>query len=297
MRTMIALVNRNRKLFFRDKGMLLSSLITPIILIVLYGTFLANVYKDSFQSALPEFMSVSDKLINGTVAAQLTAALLAVSCVTVTFCVNLTMIQDKANGTIRDFNVSPVKKPIVYLGYFFSTVLNSLMVNGLALILCLGYVAMMGWYLSVTDVIMLVVDIIVLVLFGCVLSSIVCYPLKTQGQMSAVGTIVSAGYGFVCGAYMPISNFGSGLQKILSFLPSTYGTSMLKNHMLRGVFAKMRINGFPDEVVSSIADSLDCNPVLGGNVVSTGGMLLIMLGSVVLFGVIYLIMTALTKKR
>ncbi len=297
MRTMIVLVNRNRKLFFRDKGMLLSSLITPIILIVLYGTFLANVYKDSFQSALPEFMSVSDKLINGTVAAQLAAALLAVSCVTVTFCVNLTMIQDKANGTIRDFNVSPVKKPVVYLGYFFSTVLNSLMVNGLALILCLGYVAMMGWYLSVTDILLLIVDIIILVLFGSVLSSIICYPLKTQGQMSAVGTIVSAGYGFICGAYMPISNFGSGLQKVLSFIPSTYGTSMLKNHMLRGVFEEMRASGFPDDVVTGIADSLDCNPVFCGNVVSPAMMLLIMLGSVVLFGVIYLIMTALTKKR
>ena len=32
------------------------------------------------------------------------------------------------------------------------------------------------------------------------------FPLTTQGQLSAVGTIVSAGYGFICGAYMPISN-------------------------------------------------------------------------------------------
>ena len=51
MRTFITLIERNRKLFFRDKGMLLSSLITPIILIVLYATFLAKVYKDSFLSS------------------------------------------------------------------------------------------------------------------------------------------------------------------------------------------------------------------------------------------------------
>ena len=49
--------------------MLLFSLITPVILIVLYATFLANVYKDSFLSALPDAVQVSDKLINGTVAA------------------------------------------------------------------------------------------------------------------------------------------------------------------------------------------------------------------------------------
>ena len=46
MNTIFVLVNRNRKLFFRDKGMLISALITPLILILLYGTFLANVYKD-----------------------------------------------------------------------------------------------------------------------------------------------------------------------------------------------------------------------------------------------------------
>ncbi|MGN1164907.1 MAG: ABC transporter permease [Lachnospiraceae bacterium] len=297
MKTLFALVSRNRKLFFRDKGMLLSSLITPIILIVLYGTFLANVYKQSFESSLPELMGVSEKLINGTVASQLAAALLAVSCVTVTFCVNLTMIQDRANGSRKDFNVSPVKKPVIYLGYFFSTVLNSLMINVLALIICLVYVRTMGWYMSIGDIALLVIDIVVLVLFGTVLSSIVCYPLKTQGQMSAVGTIVSAGYGFICGAYMPISNFSESLQKGMSYLPSTYGTSMLKNHMLRGVFEEMKDTGFTDDVVTMIADSLDCNPVFRSHVVSSTEMFMIMLGSVLVLGMIYLMITAIPEKN
>lgn len=296
MKKLCALIGRNRKLFFRDKGMLLSALITPFILIVLYATFLANVYKDSFQSALPEFMAVSEKLVNGTVAAQLGAALLAVSCVTVTFCVNLTMVQDRSNGSRKDFDVAPVKKPVIYLGYFFSTVLNSLMINVLAFVLCLIYVRMMGWYMSAADVAFVFLDIVVLVLFGSVLSSVVCYPLKTQGQMSAVGTIVSAGYGFICGAYMPISNYSEGLQKVMSYLPSTYGTSMLKNHMLRGVFEEMKAAGFPDEAVTGIADSLDCNPVFRGHVVEPGQMLLIMLGAVVLFGMIYFAVSAVPEK-
>lgn len=297
MRTLFALINRNRKLFFRDKGMLFSSLITPLILIVLYATFLAKVYKDSFMSNIPEIFIVSEKLINGTVAGQLAAALLAVSCVTVTFCVNLTMVQDRANGVRKDFDVSPVKKPLIYMGYFFSTMLNSLMVNLLALALCLGYVWVMGWYLTVADVFLLIFDMILLVLFGTVLSSIVCYPLKTQGQMSAVGTIVSAGYGFVCGAYMPISNFAEGLQKVLSYLPGTYGTSLIKNHMLGGVFEEMETEGFPAEVVEGIAKSLDCNPVFRGSVVEPSKMILIMLGTVVVLGGIYLLITATPEKK
>ena len=110
MKEITALVSRNRKLFFKDKGMLFSSMITPVILIVLYATFLANVYKDSFVSATKDMIDLSDKIINGTVAAQLAAALLAVSCVTVTFCVNLTMVQDRARGARKDFDVSPEAK-------------------------------------------------------------------------------------------------------------------------------------------------------------------------------------------
>ncbi len=297
MKTLVALINRNRKLFFRDKGMLLSSLITPMILIVLYATFLAKVYKDSFMSNIPEVMNVSDKLINGTVAGQLAAALLAVSCVTVTFCVNLTMVQDRANGSRKDLDISPVRKPVIYMGYFFSTVFNSLMVNFLAIGLCLGYIKAMGWYLSAADILLLIADIVILVLFGTVLSSIVCYPLKTQGQMSAVGTIVSAGYGFICGAYMPISNFGDGLQKVMSYLPGTYGTSLIKNHMLRGVFDAMEDEGFPSEVITGIADSLDCNPSFHGNVVEPGMMMAVMAGTIAVLGVLYLIITAMPEKK
>lgn len=297
MKTLQALINRNQKLFFRDRGMLFSSLITPVILIVLYATFLAKVYKDSFTSYLPKILHVSEKLIDGAVASQLGAALLAVSCVTVTFCVNLTMVQDKASGARKDFDVSPVKRPVLYLGYFCATVLNSLMVNVLALVLCLFYIRKMGWYLSATDLAWMVLDVLLLVLFGAVLSSIICYPLKTQGQMSAVGTIVSAGYGFFCGAYMPVSNFGDGLQKFLSYLPGTYGTSLLKNHMLRGVFAQMKEDGFPKQSVTEIVKSLDCRPMFRGEVVSTQEMIAVMAASILILGAIYLVVTAIFIKR
>lgn len=296
MKEITALVSRNRKLFFKDKGMLFSSMITPVILIVLYATFLANVYKDSFVSATKDMIDLSDKIINGTVAAQLAAALLTVSCVTVTFCVNLTMVQDRASGARKDFDVSPVSKTKIYIGYFLSTVLNSLMVNGTALALCLLYILKMGWYMSVSDVIFVIMDMILLVLFGSTLSSIVSYPLKTQGQLSAVGTIVSAGYGFVCGAYMPISNFSSGLQKALSYLPGTYGTSLVKNHMLNGVYKEMADTGLPSEAVTVIRNTLDCNPVFRGHVVGVSQMYLIMAGSILVFGAAYLLIIMIRER-
>ena len=121
--------------------------------------------------------------------------------------------------------------------------------------------------------------------------------LTTQGQMSAVGTIVSAGYGFICGAYMPISNFGSGLQKALSYLPGTYGTSLIKNHMLRGIFEEMENEKLPEELITAIRETLDCNPQFHGNVVNTTQMVFIMAGSIVVLGTIFLFMTHLPEKE
>ena len=55
---------RNCKLFFKDKAMFFTSLITPMILLVLYATFLAKVYRDSFASSLPKGMDIPQKLID-----------------------------------------------------------------------------------------------------------------------------------------------------------------------------------------------------------------------------------------
>ena len=53
MKTFLALTKRNIKVFFKDKGMFFTSLITPVILLVLYVTFLAKVYRNTFVAALP----------------------------------------------------------------------------------------------------------------------------------------------------------------------------------------------------------------------------------------------------
>ena len=72
MTQLCALIRRNVKLYFKDKGMFFTSLITPLILLVLYGTFLSNVYEDSFRSALEAAgASVPDKLIGGCVGGEL----------------------------------------------------------------------------------------------------------------------------------------------------------------------------------------------------------------------------------
>lgn len=291
-----ALVKRNTKLFFKDKGMFFTSLITPVILLVLYGSFLGGVYEDTFRGVLEGFGApVSDRLLGGCVGGELASSLLAVCCVTVAFCSNMLMVQDKVSGARHDLTITPVRSGTLALGYYIATLLSTLLVCYVATGVCLLYLAKVGWYLTGGDVLCLLLDVLLLVLFGTALSSIINHFLSSQGQISAVGTIVSAGYGFLCGAYMPISNFGEGLQRVLSFLPGTYGTALFRNHALRGVYAEMTRTGFPVEVVEHIKDSIDCNLYFFGSKVSIGAMTGVMAGSVAVLIGIYILMNLLKK--
>ena len=296
MKTTKALIKRNVKLFFRDKAMFFTALITPMILLVLYSTFLGNVYRDSFKASLPEGMEISEQIIEGGVGGQLVSSILAVSCVTVAFCSNMLMVQDKATGARKDLTVSPVKPSRLALSYYLATLASTLIICCAAAVVCLIYLGVVGWYLSAFDVLMLFLDILLMALFGTALSSVIGFFLSSQGQIAAVGSIVSSCYGFVCGAYMPISQFSQGLQRALSFFPGIYGTSLLRNHAMGGAFAAMEAEGVPDELIDGLKDAMDCNLYFFDRAVPMGTMYAVLGATVAILIGIYILMNR-TKNR
>lgn len=286
----LKLMKRNVKMFFKDKGLFFTSLITPLILLVLYTTFLGKVYRDSFAMAFPEGMKIPEKLLDAAVGGQLVSSLLAVCCVTVAFCSNMLMVQDKVTGARKDLMMTPVKRTTMAHAYYGATFISTLSVCLVATGAGFLYLGKVGWYLSGKDVVCFLLDVFLLVMFGVALSSVINFFLSTQGQISAVGSMVSSMYGFLCGAYMPISQFGEGLQKALSFLPGTYATSLLRNHALRGVFAEFERKGYPMEIMDALRDTIDCNVYFFGQVVEVGAMYGILGGSVVLLIGIYVVL-------
>lgn len=297
MKMILILIKRNIKLFFKDKGMFFTSLVTPAILLVLYATFLSNVYRDSFLSNIPQGLVISESIIDGLIGSQLISSLLAVSCITVAFCSNFLMVQDKVTGVIKDINIAPVKSSYLSISYYIATLISTLLICYFALAICLVYVGIVGWYMSLSDVLFLILDVTLLVFFGTALSSVINFFLTTQGQISAVGTIISAGYGFICGAYMPISSFSEGLQKVVSFLPGTYGTSLIRNHSMRGVFVEMEEAGIPSAAIDGLRESLDCDLYFFDNLVGIGSKYLVLFISIILLLSIYIIFNILKMRK
>lgn len=297
MKGLNALVWRNTKLFFKDKGMFFTSLITPLILLVLFVTFLGNVYRDSLDATVADIPGVTEldsSLVEGFVGGWLFSSLLAVCCVTVAFCANMLMVQDKVTGAKIDLTMAPVGRGTLAMGYYISTAISTLIICVVALGACLVYLRSLGWYLSGEDVLLTCLDVVLLTMFGTALSSVINHFLSTQGQMSAVGTIVSAGYGFICGAYMPVSQFSEGIQKFISFLPGTYGTALLHSHLMRGTYEAME-EVLPSQAVDGLRGAFDSNLEFCGHEVTEPAMYLVLGGAVVILIGVYVVLGRVRK--
>lgn len=295
--TLWTLIKRNTKMYFKDKSVFFSSLITPVILLFLFATFLKNVYVGSIQSMIPSDVAIPASLINGFAGSWFISSILATSCVTIAFCANMIMVQDKVSGSYKDLTITPVKNSTLNLSYYLSTAIVTAIVCYVAFAIGLVYLSVVGFYLSFVDVLLAILDVAMLVLFGTALSSIVCMFLNSQGAISAVATLVSTVYGFVCGAYMPLSQFSVGLRNVLMLLPGTYGTGLIRNHMMSGVLRALRSRGLSAEAISNLSSSFDATLTFYGHNVSVWAMYLILGLTIVALVMIFVLLGLIRKNK
>lgn len=287
------MVKRNVKLYFNDKGSFFTSLITPLILLALFVTFLNNVYKSSLVNIVGN-NGVSEQLINAFSGGWLLSSLLGVCCVTIAFCSNV-QVNDRISGAILDLESTPVKKRVIALSYFISNFFTTFIICFVAMVVGFVYLGIIGWYLSVVDIFLIFVNMILCVLFGTLLASIVESFISTQGGLASVSTLVSSLYGFLCGAYMPISQFAEGIRNFVMFIPGTYGVVLFRNYYMNGVIEEFS-KELPGEMVKGVKDSFDGNVYFFGNQVELWQMYLILGVSIIALIGIYLLVIFLKNK-
>ena len=299
---MISLISRNTKCYFKNKFTFFTSLITPLILFVLFATFLKNIYIESFENIAAEFeITIGKRALNGVTGAWLMSSILSVSSVTVAFCSNIIMVEDKMNASINDINVSPIKRTTVAVSYFISNFFVTFIVIVTIMLIGHIYLACVGWYIPVSDVFMILVDCICGILFGTLLAGIVESFISSQGGISAVSTLVSSMYGFICGAYMPFSQFSEGLRNFLGLLPGTYGVGIMRNHYMNGYIDEI-VKGATDPTVADnlskgLKDGFDANLYVFGNRIPLGAMYGILLGSGAVLLAVYIVIIILRNKN
>lgn len=293
-----SLICRNIKIYFKDKMTFFVSLITPIILVILFLTFLKGVYEDTIYSSLPAGLQISKRAVNAFSGGWLFSSILSVSAVTVAFCSNIHVV-DKINKTLNDFEISPVSRPTILTSYVVANFLTTLLICLIVMTISFVYLGIVGFYLSFTDVLMLLLSTISMTAFGSLLSSLVGMFISSQGAQSGVSSCVSALYGFISGAYMPISQFGAGMKNFVSLLPGTYGTVLIRKYYMRGIMNHLTDSEhLPAEIVDALNEAFDGKISAFGNPVPTWASFVIVISSVAaLFAILLLVSYALNKKH
>ena len=87
------------------------------------------------------------------------------------------------------------------------------------------------------------------------------------------------------------------MQKVISFLPGTYGTSLVRNHSMNGALTEMSDAGLPAEAVDGLRDAIDCNLYFFDSKVSIPVMYVVLGATTVSLIAIYVLLNVVRSKK
>ena len=240
MRGILGLIKRNLLLFFKDWQSILFSLLTSIIVLVLYllflkGTFVVAINKEMEQYPGPASM-VSETDIDMFANLLLLTGILGSAMISVPFSCITTLVRDRANKVDYDILATPMKRGQIIFAYFVSAVLSSTLLTGIILTIGLVGIRMQGnIYLNASQVIKAFSIVALGSISASAIFMIIVLFFKTVSACEAFFGILSAASGFVIGAYIPISQFSNGVQTVCNLFPASQITIMLRNILLNGL--------------------------------------------------------------
>ena len=240
MRGILGFIKRNVLLFFKDWQSILFSLLTSIIVLVLYLLFLKGTFVSAIQSAMEQYPGlasmVPQKNIDMFANLFLLSGILGSAMISVPFSCITVLVKDRANKVDYDILATPMKREQIIFAYFVSAVLTSTLLTDIILAVGLIGIRMQGnMYLNASQVIKAFSVVALGSISASAIFMIIVLFFKTVSACETFFGILSAASGFVIGAYIPISQFSNEIQTVCNLFPASQITIMLRNILLNGL--------------------------------------------------------------
>ena len=240
MRGISGFIKRNLLLFFKDWQSILFSLLTSIIVLILYLLFLKGTFVSAIQSAMEQYPGLASMVPQKDIAMFanlfLLSGILGSAMISVPFSCITVVVKDRANKVDYDILSTPLKRGQIIFAYFVSAVLTSILLNSIILAVGLIGIRMQGnMYLNISQVIKAFSIVALGSISASAIFMIVVLFFKTVSACEAFFGILSAASGFVIGAYIPISQFSNEVQTVCNLFPASQITIMLRNILLNGL--------------------------------------------------------------
>lgn len=281
------LIKRNIKLYLKDRMTVFFSILAPVIVLLVYILFLGKMQVDTlFDEIISEGYEVTRSQVQAIINNWMISGVMGVSCITVAINANVIMVRDKMTGNINDIISSPVKKWILYLSYILSCFIITFSICFIVLMISIIYLASSGGLMmSFGDFL-----VILCILFFSVMSSaffmvLVCGFLKSVSALSTLNSVFGTIIGFLIGAYLPFSMLPTYMQYVACFVPWTYSAGLFRNFFMRGIVNHVAV---PEETLNALYDKY-FNLDFFGKTITQGWMVLVLIISLVVFGLLLVI--------
>lgn len=241
MRGFVGLTKRNLLLYFKDVQSIIFSLLTSIIVFVLYLLFLKGTFVDAISDAMLGLENIIDSadiemLVNGL----LLTGIMGSAMITVPYSCLTTVVKDRENKIDYDISATPMKRWQIILSYFVASVISATLMT--AVILTVGLIilgAMGDTCLTVSAILMLYGVIVIGAISSTAFFMIIVMFFKSTSASSAFFGILASAAGFVIGAYIPVSQFSNNIQTVCNIFPASHITSLFRKLLLSNILDKM----------------------------------------------------------
>jgi len=294
MKEVTALVRRNMRLFFRDRASVFFSLLSVLIIILLYALFLAKMQVNGITEAIRNAGLVPDEdAIRFFVDSWIMGGILATGTVTTSLGAIGILVDDRHRGAARDFQVSPVRRSQLVAGYLLSTFLVSLVMSLIAFVIAEAYIVLSGGELLSLSGMLGTVGVLSL----CILafSALMCFLatfMKTPGAFGSFSTVVGTLLGFFMGIYVPIGVLPESIQVFMKVLPFNSAAVLLRQQFMTKPLALV-FTGVPESFSTWYKEFYGVTMSLGDTAIPQWAILAF-IGS---FGAVFFLLAVLRLSR
>ena len=286
---MLALIKRNIKIYLRNRGAWLASLLTVFIIIGLYALFLGDQLSRGFEGiGLEEPRLLTDSWIMAGIISimPLSISLGAVS-----------IVSDRSKGLIKDFYCSPISRSKITLGYILSLAIISFLITVIGFALGEIYItANGGELLSLADMLRVLGIIAVDDLATTSIVMFIAMFITSESAYSAICTVIGTVSGFITGIYIPVGSLPEGVAAAVKCFPISHAGSMLRQIFTADAIAECTKNIPADlkpDVLEQINSEMGIIYSFGDHTVTDIESIIILAATAVLF----FVLTAVAARR
>jgi len=268
--TFSMLATRCIKVFLKDKMNVFFALMAPLIVVLLYLAFLAELQIDTVDAILRGSLAgmgqglghvgeALDTFVNegmadfarsdmkALVSNWMVAGVTTVSIITVSLAANSVMIADKTKGILADSLSSPVKGGVIRLSYFAFNFIVTIIIASCFLAVCMIYLAVTGaFFMSAGEFFSVIGVVLLSTLSATTITMLICGFIKSEGGFAGLSAVLGAAVGFLVGAYMPLSIMPEFAQGISAMIPGTHSGGLFRDLLMSGALENLTAGMTPD---------------------------------------------------